>query len=143
MRLSRRSTLALIGGGTLAVAGGAAFVATLSDEELVRRVLEHHLGPFEMEEDEMAAFVAGFREQRGWMFPAQKLSILYGTAARFDMSEMTYDLPGNRGADIERFERQLLGEFHLLTDVGLRASPETPVYYLGPTACLNPFATFA
>ncbi len=141
MKLSRRSTFALLGGGALALGSGITFVATMSDEELVHAVLERHLGPLKMANEDMAAFLSDFRESRPWLFPPKKLSALYEVAEKLKISNvMRENLPGSRGEDLERFERHLLGEFHIKTDFSFRSSEDEPVHYLGPTACLNPFA---
>lgn len=141
MKLSRRSTFAFLGGGVLALGGSVVFIATMSDEELVHTVLERHLGPLEIADEDLAAFLLDFREKRPFLFPSGKLATVYGVAETFDIANITREnLPGGRGDDLERFERHLLGEFHAKTDFSLRSSEEEPVHFLGPTACLNPFA---
>lgn len=143
MKLSRRSTITLLGGGALVLGGGAAFVAVQSDEELVHAVLERHLGRIEMAREDIAAFLSDFRQRWPWLFPAGKLATVYGAAERLDIADITRKrLPRGRGDDLERFERHLLGEFYIKTDISFRSSPEDPVHYLGPIACLNPFAGF-
>lgn len=143
MKLSRRSTFALLGGGALALGSGITFVATMSDEEIVHAVLEKHLGPLKMASEDMAAFLSEFRENRPWLFLPKKLLTLYGVAEKLDLSDiMRNNLTGGRGDDIERFERHLLGDFHIKTDFSFRSSEDDPVQYLGPIACLNPFAAF-
>ena len=144
MALSRRVLLAILGGGTLAAVGGVAFVAALSDEDLAHAILERHLGPIRMAQEDRAEFLAAVRDQRPWLFPPEKLAAFYGVAERLDLSEMARrNLPGERRRILEDFERHLLGDFHLLTDFAFRNTAQDEVHYLGRTACLNPFASFA
>ncbi|MFC0199397.1 hypothetical protein [Paracoccus rhizosphaerae] len=144
MALSRRVLLAMLAGGTLAAAGGVAFVGTLSDEDLAHAILERYLGPIRMASEDRAAFLAAVRDQRPWLFPAEKLAAFYGVAERLDLTEMARrNLPGERGRILENFERHLLGDFLLLTDFAFRTTAEDQVHFLGRTACLNPFASFA
>lgn len=141
MKLSRRSTFALLGGGVLALGGGVTFVSIMSDEELVHTVLERHLGRFEITNEDIAAFLLDFRARWPWLFPSGKLATVYGVAERLGVADITREkLPGGRGDDLERFERHLLGEFHAKTDFSFRSSEDDLVHYLGPIACLNPFA---
>lgn len=143
MKLSRRTTLALLGGGAVAIGTGSALVATMSDEELVHAVLERHLGRLVMAREDMAAFLSSFREGRPWLFPGTELAVVYASAERLGLADITREnLLGGRGDDLERFERHLLGDFHVQTDVAFRSSAEDPVHYLGSSACLNPFAEF-
>lgn len=144
MKISRRTAIAMIGGGILASGAGITLVASLSDEDLVRAVLERHLGGLEMDRADIAAFLADFRERRPWLFPPVKLATVYGVAEQLDVEEFTRKaLPGGRGEDITRFERHLLAEFFAHTDVSYRSSPQDRVTHLGSSACLNPFAEFA
>lgn len=143
MTLTRRTTLAFIGGGVIAIGTGGTFVANMSDEQLVHAVLERHLGRLVMARDEMAAFLSDLRSRRPWLFPDQKLSVIYRSAERLGLADITRkNLPGGRGDNLERFERHLLGDFHAQTDVAFRSSVEDPIHYLGFSACLNPFAEF-
>lgn len=143
MKLSRRTTLAVLGGSAIFIGSGIAFVATMSDEELVHAVLERHLEGLEMAKEDLSAFLADFRETRPWLFPSTKLAVFYGAAERLNISDTTRkSLLGDRSLNIERFERYLLGDFYIKTDVAFRSSPNDPVHYLGSSACLNPFAEF-
>ena len=144
MNLSRRTTLALLGSGAVAIGGGVALVATLSDEELVRMVLERHLGRIVIEDDEISAFLSDFRDSQPWMFPPTKLAAFYGTAERLGVPAIARNaLPQDRQQDLERFERHLLGRFHMTTDVAFRRSVSEQIRYLGYGPCQNPFAEFA
>ena len=143
MKISRRTALAMLGGGIIASGAGIPLVASMSDEDLVRAVLERHLGGLEMDRAELAAFLADFRDRRPWLFPSVKLATLYGMAERFEVQEFTRKaLPGGRGEAITWFERHLLADFFASTDVAFRSSPQDRVTYLGSSACLNPFAKF-
>lgn len=143
MKISRRTALAMMGGGIAASGAGIALVAPLSDEDLVRAVLERHLGRLEIDGADIAAFLSDFRDMRPWLFPPVKLATVYGLAERFNVEDLTRKaLPGGQGEDITRFERHLLAEFFASTDVAFRSSPKDRVTYLGPSACLNPFAEF-
>lgn len=142
MRVSRRTTLAMLGGAAVA-GGGIALVAPLSDEDLVHAVLERHLGELLMDRADIAAFLADFRLRQPWVFPSTKLTAVYGVAERLDLADLIRKvLPAEPGEDIVQFERHLLGEFHARTDVAFRSSPQDPVTYLGSGACMNPFAEF-
>lgn len=143
MKISRRSTFVLLGGGALTLGSGITFVATLSDEQLVHAILERHLGQVKISNEDISAFLSDFIKRAPWLFPSERLSTLYGVAEQLKISDIVRkNLPGSRGSEIERFERHLLGEFYIKTDFYFRSSDNDPVRYLGLTACLNPFAIF-
>ncbi|WP_265500880.1 hypothetical protein [Paracoccus beibuensis] len=112
MALSRRSTLAVLVGGTLAVAGATVPGATHSDEDLAHAVLERHLGPIRMSPEDRTAFLSEVRAQRPWLLLAEKLAVIYGAAERLNTSGIVrHAPPGNRGMIIGQYERHLPGEF--------------------------------
>lgn len=141
--ITRRAALILIAGGAAAAGGGYAFIRSLSDEELVLGVLERYLGPIEIAEDDLADFVRYFQASHPWAMPGSKLADAYTAAGRLGLQDAALSaLPADRVAALEHFERWLLAEFHTVTDIGWRTASEDPVYFMGPSACLNPFAEF-
>lgn len=143
--LTRRSALVLLAGtaGT-AVAGGYALTREVGATDLVRSVLERHLGPITIAEPELSAFVASFAQGQEWLIPSGKLAAGYETAHDIGLVGPARGLlSADDLARIDLFERRLLGEFHQQTTFGFRQGQDDPVAFVSQTACLNPFAEFA
>lgn len=141
--LTRRAALGVIAGSAAAIAGGAVLVRLQSEEHLFRTVIEHYLGPVSISDTDMAAFITHFQEKRGHQIPGANLSDAWTAARRLGLHEPAQGLlPDGPAAAIQRFERWVLAEFHMVTDIGWRRGPEDQVTFQSTTACLNPFANF-
>lgn len=141
MRVTRRKALQALGVGTVGLAAGAYVTAARSDARMVRQVLERHLGPLNIAEADLDGFTAAYLERRPWERPTGKLKALQVVASDLSLSDRLRGLlPGDKADLLERFERSLLAQFFTLTDVGWRRDGGDPIYFLGPSACLNPFA---
>lgn len=143
MRTISRRTALLGGAGVL----GASFLGGLAllrfdENAAIRTALERLVGDFRMEKGEFATFAADFRAMyqrlegpRAWLVRGAEWSGLGPVAARLS--------PSRVGEELERFERALLTNFVVTTDLLQRADPEQRVHYLGQdVACHNPFARF-
>jgi len=140
--MSRRAALWLLGGGAASLGVGYAAVRSFSDEDLARAVLERYLGPFEMTDDHLRAFLLAFKARHPWNFPTEKLADAATLAERLGLAAAARRLlPQDDARRLERFERWLLAEFHLVTDFSWRGSPDDPVRFTGAqVGCVNPFA---
>ncbi|EKX56686.1 hypothetical protein [Cereibacter sphaeroides] len=142
MRLSRRRALQLAG-ATAALAAAGGYAITRRPEDLVRAVLERHFGPLRMAEAEVEALTAASVAQRPWIAPPWKLAAAYATAYQTGLEDPAMEmLPDDRAARLEQFERHILGDAVRMTDIAMRSGPDEEVSFIGPTACLNPYATF-
>lgn len=144
MQVTRRGALRALGVGTIGLAAGTYVTAAWSDTRMVRRVLERHLGPLNIAESDLDDFTAAYLESRPWNLPFGKLkAIVQVVASDPSLSDQVRRfLPSNKADLLERFERSLLSQFFTLTDVGWRADEDDLVHFVGPSACLNPFANF-
>ncbi|WOS65584.1 hypothetical protein [Sinorhizobium fredii] len=141
--LSRRAVLGLAGGGIASAALAYTAVRSFSDEDLVRASLRKYLDDLTISDDHLRAFTLEFKKRNPWDFPTEKLAdattlfegLLLGGVAR-------PLLPDDGAMRLERFERLLLGEFHLLTDYAWRSGADEPVRFFGSPHCVNPFANF-
>ncbi|MGP3698099.1 hypothetical protein [Rhodobacter sp. NSM] len=142
MKLSRRRALQLAT-ATAALAAAGGYTLTRRPEDLVRSVLERHFGPLRMDEADVEALTAASLERRPWIEPPWKLAAAYATAHEAGLDRSALDLlPDERAARLEQFERHVLGDAVQMTSVAMRNGPEEQVVFIGPTACLNPYATF-
>jgi hypothetical protein len=143
MGISRRIALSLTGGALVSSAIGYGIVRSFSDEDLVRATLSKYLGDFEMSEADLGAFVGEFKKRHPWIFPTAMLAdastlletLHLGTTAR-------RLLPGADAQELDRFERWLLADFHVLTDYAWHGAPNESVQFTGFQPCANPFARF-
>lgn len=143
MRMTRRGALQALGVGTVGLATGAYVTTARSDTRLVRRVLEQHLGPLNIAESDLDDFTAAYLELRPQDLPPAKLKAIQVVASDLSLSdEVRRLLPDDKADLLEKFERSLLSQFFTLTDVGWRSDGGDPVYFVGSSACLNPFANF-
>lgn len=143
MRVTRRRALQALGVGTIGLAAGTYVTAARSDTRMVRGVLERHLGPLNITEADLDDFTAAYLELRPWDLPAGKLRAVQVVASDLSLSDQVRRLlPSDKADQLERFERSLLAQFFTLTDVGWRSDGGDPIYFVGPSACLNPFANF-
>lgn len=139
--VSRRVVLGLLGGGVASIGLAYASVRCFADEELVRMVLERHLGPLDMAENELRSFTQEFRAQRPTTFPTENLAAVFALLEKLRLASAARPiLPGDRAQRLEHFDRWLLADFHLLTDYAWRQSPGDPIRFTGPQPCANPFA---
>lgn len=140
--MSRRAALWLLGGGVASLGVAYAGVRSFSDEDLVRVVLERYLGRFEMTDDHLRAFVLSFKARHPWNFPTGKLADAATLLERLRLAPAARRLlPQDDARRLERFERWLLADFHLVTDFPWRGTPDDPVHFTGAHAgCVNPFA---
>ncbi|WP_101341474.1 hypothetical protein [Cereibacter azotoformans] len=142
MTLSRRRALQLAA-ATAALAAAGGYAMTRRPEDLVRSVLERHFGPLRMDETEIEALTAASIARRPWIEPPWKLAGAYATAYQTGLDGQAMEvLPEERAERLERFERHILGDAVQMTNIVLRTAPEEEVIFVGPSACLNPYATF-
>lgn len=140
--VTRRKTLALIGGGALvAASAGVGIIGYTSQAGLVRLVLEKYLGPVHITERDLTQFMDEFLGEKPWLMPTRKLAKGYEIALRTGTGDIALGalLQEDQGR-IELFERRLLGAFHQKTDIGLRQSADEAISYLETATCANPFA---
>ncbi|MES0214144.1 hypothetical protein NKL07_01665 [Mesorhizobium sp. C280B] len=140
--ISRRVVLGLLGGGVASIALAYASLRSFAHEDLVRMVLERHLGPLNMAENELRSFTQEFRAQRPTTFPTEKLSGRFRASgeAQACIRRPSHPTPATVRQQLEHFERWLLADFYLLTDYPWRQSPGDPIRFTGPEPCANPFA---
>ncbi|MGB3554807.1 MAG: hypothetical protein WBA25_09220 [Jannaschia sp.] len=144
-RVTRRTAIGVLAGGTVAVAiGGAVAIRATSPAGLVRGTLERYLGPVRISEADLDAFIADFTAGKDWLMPDGKLAQGYELANAVGLGGPAASVLAEEDRSrIELFERRVLGAFHSRTDVGWRQSAEDEVTYLGASGCGNPFATLA
>jgi len=143
-QFTRRTALILaaVGSGTLIASGGTALVLT-SDLGLVRRTLEHHLGPFSIDDEQLGDFIGDVTGARNWLFPGTKLGKVYELALASGGREAGLGMLSQEDREhVLTFERLLLGEFFVKTNFALRNHQAETVVYMGSSACQNPFAIF-
>ncbi len=135
-------TLTAVGTGTLIVSGGTALVLT-SQTGLVRRTLEHHLGPVPIDDLQLRDFIADIVDAKSWLLPGTKLGKGYELALASGSRETGLGLLSREDQErIQTYERHLLGAFLVRTNFVLREDQADAVRYLGESACQNPFARF-
>ncbi len=144
MKISRRTMLGLAGAAALASTGiGYAGVRSLSKTDLVRATLENYLGSLPMTDDHMRAFAIKLERRNPWLFPTRKLANAATLASKTGVTDWFRQvLPDDDLGQLERFDRWVLGEFHLLTDYASRGGEEVPISFTGLEPCVNPFAKF-
>jgi hypothetical protein len=131
----------LVGAGFASTAVGYAAVRSFSDEDLVRATLERYFGELNMSGDHLRAFVLEFQKRNPWTFPTEKLADASTLAEQLGVGSLArWLLPKDDAQELERFERWLLADFHLLTDYAWRSSATDPIQYTGSQQCTNPFA---
>ena len=137
--LTRRQTIAALLGGSAAV-GALAMGVRISDEgSFVRSVVERVVGPFRMEETQLAAFLDDLRIGDGWRDKAR-----VGAFAMLSVSggALVPHAPGGIGEKHQRFERRVVTNFLTRTDY-LQIDPTAQaVSFVGESGCSNPFALF-
>lgn len=141
--LSRRDLI--VGGAAIAVASTTGWsVATASTNNHVRMILEKYLGPINIDELHLHAFAAAFVEQKQHLVPGYKLAVAAQAAMKAGLdSTFRSMLPENDLQKLERFERLLLGDFHVMTDYPWRQNANDPISFVNATGCQNPFAILA
>lgn len=143
IRVSRRAVLVLMASGVVSTGFGYAAVRSFSDVDLARATLEKYLGALNITDDHLRAFVLDFQKRNPWDFPTEKLADVSTLLERLQLGSVARRLlPESSAQRLERFERWLLAEFHLLTDFAWRSAPGDPVQYTGSQHCVNPFAIF-
>jgi hypothetical protein len=141
--ISRRAVLGLLAGGVASTGLAYAAIRSFSDEDLVRATLQKYLGDFQMTDDHLRAFVLEFQKRNPWDFPTEKLADASTLLERLRLATAARTLlPEHDAQRLERFERWLLTDFHLLTDYVWRSAPHDPVRFVGSQYCVNPFANF-
>ncbi|AFL50274.1 hypothetical protein ABIE78_003928 [Sinorhizobium fredii] len=141
--LSRRAVLGLAGGGLASTALAYAAVRSFSEEDLVRATLRKYLDDVTISDDHLRAFTLEFKKRNPWDFPTEKLADATTLFEGLRLGGMARPLlPADDAMRLERFERWLLTEFHLLTDYAWRGGPNEPVTFSGSQHCVNPFANF-
>ncbi|MBP2234006.1 hypothetical protein J2Z31_000496 [Sinorhizobium kostiense] len=141
--VSRRTVLALAAGGLASTGLAYAAVRSFSDLDVVRATLESYLGTINVSDDHLRAFMLDFKTRNPWDFPTEKLADATALFERLQVGDIARTLlPEDPARRLERFERLLLAEFHLLTDYAWRSGPDDPVTYSGSQPCRNPFANF-
>ncbi|HXV30422.1 MAG TPA: hypothetical protein VD840_08845 [Sinorhizobium sp.] len=141
--ISRRAVLALTAGGLASTGLAYAAVRSFSELDVVRATLERYLGSLTMSDDHLRAFTLEFRKRNPWDFPTEKLADATTLFERLQLGDLARPLlPGDAARRLERFERLLLADFHLLTNYAWRRGPDEPVTYSGSQYCVNPFANF-
>lgn len=105
MRLSLRRTLQLATGTAApGVAGG--YALTHRPQDLVRAILERHLGPLRMADADIAALTEASLARRPWIEPPWKLATAYATAYRTGLERPTLQLlPDERARRLDQFAR--------------------------------------
>lgn len=141
--ISRRRLIALTAGGLASTGFAYAAVRSFSDLDAVRATLERYLGSLNMSDDHLRAFMLEYRKRNPWDFPADKLADATTLFEKLQLGDLSRSLlPADAAGRLERFERLLLADFHLLTDFAWRDEPDEPVTYSGNQHCVNPFANF-
>lgn len=141
--LTRRAAIGVIAGGAATATTGYVFVRFPTDKDLVLNVLERYLGPIVISPEDLAAFTDYFWARRANVTPGPPLSYARRAAEGLGLQDtLASTLNVDRAAALERFDRWVLAEFHTVTDIGWRNDPADPVIFIGPQACLNPFARF-
>jgi hypothetical protein len=141
IRISRRTVLVLVACGVASTGFGYTAMRSFSDVDLARATLEKYLGELNITDDHLRAFVLAFQKRNPWDFPTGKLADASTFLERLRLGAVARQLlPENAAQRLERFERWLLADFHLLTDFALRSAPGDPVQYTGSQYCVNPFA---
>lgn len=142
-RVSRRTVLALAAGGLASTGLAYAAVRSFSDLDTARATLERYLGNLNITDDHLRAFVLEFQRRNPWDFPTEKLADATTLFERLHIGDVARPLlPDDPAQRLERFERLLLADFHLLTDYAWRRGPDDPITYAGSQHCVNPFANF-
>jgi hypothetical protein len=141
MIISRRTVLVLVASGVASTAFGYTVMRSFSDVDLARATLEKYLGELNITDDHLRAFVLAFQKRNPWDFPTGKLADASTLLDRLRLGAVARPLlPENAAQRLERFERWLLADFHLLTDFALRSAPGDAVVFTGSQYCVNPFA---
>ena len=142
-KLSRRAVLGLAGGCVASAALAYAGVRSISDEDLVLATLRRYLGDVKISDEHLRAFTLEFRKRNPWDFPTEKLADAATLFEGLGLGDVVRTLlPVDDATRMERFERWLLADFHLLTDYAWRSGPEEAVTFSGGQPCVNPFANF-
>lgn len=142
-KVSRRTVLALAAGGLASTGLAYAAMRSFSELDMVRATLERYLGSLNITDDHLRAFMLEFRKRNPWDFPTEKLADASTLFERLRLADLARPLlPGDPARRLERFERLLLADFHLLTDYAWRNGPDDPITYSGSQHCVNPFANF-
>ncbi|CAH2394578.1 hypothetical protein [Mesorhizobium ventifaucium] len=143
IRVHRRGVLWLLGGGLVSTVLAYDTMRSFFDEDLVRVTLTKYLDDFEMTKEDLRAFVSEFRKRRPWTFPTKLLADASTLLETRRLGRAARGLlPDEDAQELDRFERWVLADFHLLTDYAQRAEPSEPVQYIGFQPCANPFAKF-
>ncbi|MDK1494367.1 hypothetical protein QN219_30900 [Sinorhizobium sp. 7-81] len=141
--ISRRTVLTLAAGALASTGLGYAAARSLSDADLVRATLARYLGDLNVTDDHLRAFILEFQKRNPWDFPTGKLADAATLLERLHLGDMARPLlPGDALMRLERFERLLLADFHLLTNYAWRSGSDDPITYSGSQHCVNPFANF-
>ncbi len=115
----------------------------MAEETVVHSTLEKYLGPITMADADRAKFVAAFKAETPWVMPGYKLALANAAAVAVGLEESLRGLlPASDAAEIERFERLLLADFHSMTSFPWRTGTAMPVVFIGVGPCRNPFARF-
>lgn len=140
--LTRRRTLQLAA-ATAALAAAGGYTLTRRTEDLVLSVLDRHFGPVEMAPADIAGLTEAILDPRPWIEPSRKLGGVHSVAEALGLGgPLAAALPEENAATLARFERHVLGGAVQMTDVAMRPEGERRVNFVGPAACLNPFAKF-
>ena len=139
MSLSRRALLAGAAAAAVVVAGTVEVIAT-SESDLVRVTLRRILGDIHISNAELGHFIealeASWTGFEGYKGDFRKLSELSGLASLADA------VPALRPDYVERYERLILTRFLSWTDHVDASRVGREAVFIGPAACLNPFAEF-
>lgn len=141
--LSRRTFI--VGGAAIAVASSAGWtVATASTSSHVRMILEKYLGPINIDELHLHAFAAAFAKQKQHFMLGRKLALAAQAAMTAGLDGPFRSIIGEKDLqELERFERLLLGDFHVMTDYPWRENAGDPIRFVNAPGCQNPFAVFS
>jgi hypothetical protein len=140
MLMSRRvflvsSTAAFAG---LAAKGG---LVVTDDLGFMRTTLHRLLGEVRISDADLGRFIAAFRSSwsgfNGYKGRFRKLSEFSGLTSLADA------VPALRPGYIERYERLVLTNFLVWTDHSDASRAGRETVFIGPAACLNPFAKFS
>lgn len=129
---------------SVAAAGGLALGHQFAHRsDYARRVLERHVGPFDMSADDFARFSQSFDEATGDTFgdpTGWKWSLVRATDGIAGLDRLV-GVDADATAKIEAYARALVTHFFTTTNAArLPSIDAAPICFLGASTCGNPFA---
>lgn len=135
-RMTRRQSIAaLVGGGVVGFVG-LGFVGG-REAGVIDSILRRVVGPYRMEDDQFAAFVADLATPQGAAGRAK--FALYRAVSASDPNTLLRYVPGSIGDKYAMYERRVVTNFLTRTDY-LTVGPTGTTTFNSESACRNPFA---